>query len=353
MDTQAPITHILAATTIRRERLLPIAGRVVMRKGQQVNSSDVVAEAFLSPEHLLLDIGRGLGLKADEADKYLVRKDGDEVGEGDILAGPVGVARRLVRAPKSGTVIAAGEGQVLLRVDMQPFELRAGYCGTVAELLSDQGVTIETTGALIQGVWGNGRMNYGLLNILAHSPDELITANMLDVSQRGSVLLGGYCDSEDVFRTGEELPLRGMILASMSSALIPAASQASYPVILVEGFGRLPMNSSAYKLLSTSERREVSLNAERWDRFAGTRPEIVISLPSQVQADLPLDLAVFKTNQQVRVVSPPYKGRLATLISLSDGPVNLPSGLRTLAGTVRFEDGETVLLPLANLEIIQ
>ena len=67
----AQVTHILPVTTIQRERMLPVPGRVLARKGQKVNPADVVAEAVVTPEHLLLDVGRGLGLLPEEADQYI------------------------------------------------------------------------------------------------------------------------------------------------------------------------------------------------------------------------------------------------------------------------------------------
>lgn len=352
MSIQAAITHIQPVTIIRRERLLPVPGRVVVRRGQQVGPSVVVAEAVLEPEHILLDIGRGLGLKPKEADKYLVRQDGDEVGEGDVLAGPVGMARRVVRAPRTGRIVVAGEGQVLLQADTQPYELRAAYSGVIADLIPDRGVVVETIGSLVQGVWGNERLNYGLMNILAKAPDEIIRANQLDVSLRGFVLLAGYCENPEVLQAGEELPLRGLILASMSSRLIPDALKVSYPVILVEGFGKLAMNSAAFKLLSSSERREAAVNAEHWNRLTGARPEVVLSLTAQAQASPLVETGIFAANQSVRVVMPPYQGKLATLLSVSEEAVALPSGVRALAGNLRFENGETALVPLANLELI-
>ncbi len=39
------------------------------------------------------------------------------MGEGDVIAGPVGIGRRVVRTPKSGTVVVAGGGQVLLELE--------------------------------------------------------------------------------------------------------------------------------------------------------------------------------------------------------------------------------------------
>jgi len=349
---QAQITHILPGTAIRRERLMPAGGRIIARRGQEVNPADVVAEAMIRPEHLLLDIGRGLGLTPSEADHYIQRRAGDEVGEGDVIAGPVGIGRRVVRTPKSGTVVVAGGGLVLLELEGEFTGLKAGYSGVVADIIGDRGVVIESVGSLIQGVWGNGKINYGLLNILAKAPDELVTPAMMDVSLRGSVIMACYCEDEKVITSAEDLPVRGMILASMDSSLVPAALRVSYPIMLVEGFGRLPMNQDAFNILISGTMREVSVNAEPWDRLANTRPEVVISLPDGVLPAIPTDSAAFAIGQTVRVVSAPYKSLVGTLTNLLPGLSVLPSGLRAQAAGVRLLNGDTVQVPLANLEII-
>jgi hypothetical protein len=348
----APITHILAGTSFRRERLLPMNGRVLARRGQMVSPVDVVAEAVLNPEHMLLDIARGLGMSAKQADKLLQCKAGDEVGEGDILAGRLGMGRRVVRAPLPGRVMVAGEGQVLLQLDGQPQELKAGYPGLVVDLLGERGVIIETTGALIQGVWGNGHINYGLLSIQAFAPNAILAAEQLDVSLRGTVIFGGICADERVLQAAEDLPVRGMILASMDSALVPLALRLNYPIVLIEGFGQLPLNSQAFKLLASSDRLNTAINAEPWNRLTGTRPEIVLAASSQSARELPSAGSGFNPGQTIRMVSRPYQGQIGTLITMHPGPIRFPSGISAPAADVRLENGEMVLIPLANLEIL-
>ena len=87
---------------------------MLARKGQKVGATDVIARANLTPEHLLLDISRGLGVAEETADQLIQYKAGEQVSEGDVLAGPVGMTKRVVRAPNDGRVIIAGGGQVLL-----------------------------------------------------------------------------------------------------------------------------------------------------------------------------------------------------------------------------------------------
>lgn len=347
----APMNHILPVTTILRERLLPVPGRVLVRKGQRVYPSDVVAEAVLAPEHLLLDISRGLGVRPEEADQFIKVPVGVQVDEGDIIAERGAMARRIVRTPKPGKVVVAGSGQVLLQVGSKPFELKAGLTGTIVEVYPDRGVLIETTGALVQGMWGNGGMDYGLLTVRAKTPKDELRADRLDVSLRGSVVLGGYCGDVEVIRQLDELPLRGLILGSMSPALVPHALKVKCPVVILDGLGHLPMNNAAFKLLSTSERREVSVMAARWDRQAGKRPEVIIPLPSG-EATPPVEVMHFRNGQQVRLLRAPARGMAGEILKLLPEPVKLPNGVETLAAEVILETNENLIVPLVNLEVL-
>jgi hypothetical protein len=345
----APVTHILPVTNIQRTRSLPVAGRVIVRKGQKVNPTDTLAEGNLKPQHVLLDVGRGLGMSPEKADRYIQRKVGDEVAEGDVIAEH---GWRVMRTSQAGKVVASGHGQVLLEIEIAPFELKAGLSGTVVELLPDHGAILEATGALIQGVWGNGHINFGLLNPQIQEPGDEIPAT-LDVSLRGSVVLAGYCGQASVLEAANELPLRGLILSSMPSTLIPVALEAQYPIILLEGFGRIPINQPAFKLLTSSSRREVALNAEPWDRFTGQRPEITIALSTEASTSFPAETADFAPGKIVRAVRAPYKGKTGSLVTLLPGLTHLPNGLRVQAAEIRFETGENGVVPLANLEILE
>ena len=348
----APVRHILPVTTIQRERILPMPGRVVVRTGQRVKAGDAVAETHLAPEHIILDVARGLGLGATEINEHIQRKSGEQVSEGDIIAGPVGIAKRVVRAPNSGRVILIRGGKVLFEINSPPFVLKAGIPGVVSSLIPERGVIIEGTGALIQGVWGNGRVDYGLLQVQAKMPEDMFTPDQLDETMRGSVILAGFCGDAEVFKAAGDLPIRGLVLSSMASSLIPVAVIMEYPIIVMEGFGLLPMNSAAFKLLSTSDQREVALNADVFDRFANTRPEIVIPLPTEENALEPRELLIFSPDQRVHIVRAPYKSQIGKIITLRPGTKVLPSNVRAPAAEISLESGETVVLPLANLEVL-
>lgn len=347
----ASVTHILPLTLIRRTRTLPYTARVLARQGQKVSAADVIADASLPTRHILLDIRRALGgLAAKDAEKAIVRQEGDKLTKGDVIAETSGMFARLVRAPVDGELVSISNGQVLLRVQSAMVELKAGLSGTVVEILPERGAVVETHGGLVQGVWGNGRIDSGLLLVLAKSPEEELARANIDVSMRGAVVLAGMCSSIEALKAAAELPLRGLILSSLTSDLVSAASKLDYPIVVLDGFGKIPMNPAAYKLLSTSEKRDVSLNATINSK-TGERPEVVIPLPASGQSAPETD--TFSANQTVRIHGDPYQGKIGKIIQVRQGLVTLQNGIRTNAADVALDGDTRVLVPLANLDVLE
>jgi hypothetical protein len=348
----APVTHILPLTHIRRARLLPENGRVLVRAGQKVNATDIVAESPQQCRHVLVDVRSSLRLRRKESlEGYMERRVGDRLQEGDVIAEAGSLFKRIVRSPVDGEIVAITGGRVLIEVPEDPYSLMAGITGEVSEIIPERGVIIEADGALVQGVWGNDHIDLGVLLSLIRSPEDSITRDRLDVSMRGAVVLAGFCENVDVIESAAQLPLRGLILSSMTADLIPAASQAPFPIVVLEGFGNIPMSSAAFKLLSTSEKRDVAINASAFDPFTGQRPEILVSLPAM--GKLAPEVEAFKTGQTVKVQTHPYIGQIGTLTKLLPGLTRLSNGLRVPAGEVKLENNVQVILPLMNLDVLE
>jgi len=348
----APVLHILPLTTIVRERTLPVAGKVNAHLNQRVNPTDVVAEANYAREHVLLDVARTFGISANAADKLMKVKEGDRLTQGALVAEAGGIIPRSIKAPRPGRVMVAAGGQVLMEVGDTRIELRAGMPGTVIQVLNERGVVIRTSGALIQGTWGNGRIDNGLMTSLIDKPDAVLTADRLDINLRGSVILGGHVRDAETLRAAAELPVRGLIISSILSSLLQTAVQMRFPILVLDGFGAMPMNSAAYNLLTSNNKREVTVNAEHFDRYNGNRPEVIIPLPVSDEPDEPNDYEIFVVGQRVRMRRSPNAGMLGAITSLPIGMSVLPSGLRAPAGEVKLENGTTVLVPLVNLEVV-
>ena len=349
---QAPVIHVNGLTSIVRERLLPVPGTVLARLNQKVSALDVVAQTSWAREHLLLDVTRILRVTSNVADRLITCNVGDRIAVGAVITAGKGLFSRRVRAPRDGRVVAVGGGKVLMEVGVTKVELRAGIPGTVVQVLPNHGVVIQTAGALIQGVWGNGRIASGTLVNLAEKPDGILTVGRLDVSLRGSIILAGIVNDVETLQAAAGLPVRGLILSSILPSLIQKAMEMRYPILVTDGFGSLPMNSAAYKLLSTNARRDVTVNAEIHDRYSGARPEVIIPLPISEIPLIPREVETFAPGLQVRMRLAPALGMIGSIVALKSGLTRLPSGLQASAAEVKLENGETVIVPLVNLEFM-
>ena len=348
----APVLHILPLATIVRERTLPVGGKVIARLDQRVSSTDVVAEANFAREHLLLDVARTFGISANAADKLIKVNQGDRLTQDALVAEGGGMFSRSIKAPRPGRVMVAGGGQVLMEVGDARIELRAGMPGMVTQVIPERGVVIRTAGALVQGTWGNGRIDNGLMVNLIDKPDAVLSPERLDVSLRGSVILGGHVRDVETLRAAAELPVRGLILSSMLSSLLQTAVQMRFPILVLDGFGAIPMNTAAFNLLTSNNKREATVNAEPFDRYHGNPPEVIIPLPVSSEPPEPNAYVPFAVGQRVRMRRSPNAGMLGSITGLPAGLSLLPSGLRALAGEVKLENGATVLVPLVNLEVV-
>lgn len=352
MNMLAPVHHIIGLTSIVRERLLPVAGTVTVRMGQKVNPVDVIAETNWSREHVLLDVARKLRVHPSIADKLIKCKVGDQLPANAEIAASKGFISRSIRAPREGRVAAVGGGQVLMEVGPSKVELRAGIPGTIVEIIAHRGAVIQTAGALIQGVWGNGKIDTGLLANITESPDGVLTTARLDVSLRGSILLAGMVQDAETLQAAGEMPVRGLILSGLFPSLIPVAREMRYPIMVTDGFGPLPMNSAAYKLLSTNAKREITVNAETYNRYSGARPEVIIPLPISTDPPAAREAEPFAAGLQVRMRRPPALGKIGVITALKPGLTTLPSGLRAPSADIKLENGEMVVAPLVNLEVV-
>jgi hypothetical protein len=345
------VTQIQPMVKIRRNRCLPVSGTVLVRVGQKVTPSEILAESLLPTRHVLINVFHSLGLKsADEAEKLIDRKVGDQLDKHDIIAETGGLFSRVIRSPIPGKIVSIKNGQVLLEVDSRKVTVQSGFTGQVVEILKDRGAVIETNGTLVQGVWGNGRIGYGPFMVDANGIEQELTPTTLNLTSRGAVICAAFCESEESLILAANLPIAGLILGSMSPRLVSSALKQTYPIILLEGFGRIKINDISQRLLLDNPQREISLNAVKWDHFSGLRPEICITHMDEGKPEK--EINDYIEGQTVRIHTSPYTGQVGTIISLSSGKTSLPNGLRTHIASILLHNNKNVVVPLSNFDII-
>jgi hypothetical protein len=347
----APITHYLANSIIERQRVIQGQAKILVRRGQIVRAIDPVLEQKNSQKHFVIDIARGLNQSPERAEKLISCKPGASVTKGDLLAGPIGITRRVVRSPETGRVADVWRGKVLLELAVRPEKMLAGLSGKVSELISENGVVIQSSGALVQAGWGNGKIGEGILKVLSNGKNQELTLEMLDTSCSGMILVVDYCQDLKALEMAINLSVQGLVMAGMNPNLAMAAINVDIPIILIEGFGVRILNSIAREILEDNDGILASLNAECRQKNPAYRPELVIPKEATTQYKKPLSQDVLAPGKDVRLVGPSSLGRSGKLVDLV-GEIVMPGGYRASAASILYSDGQREIVPIRNLELL-
>jgi len=348
-----PETRVSSLTTIRRQRTLPLRGEVVVSVGQRVEPWDVVAQTAVPGGYRIVEIAQALKAQDGDIEPYLLKREGDDVKAGEPIAIRRGLFRRVVRCPVDGFLVAVGAGRALIEADTTVVELHAGVRGRVASVRRSWGATIETVGAIVQGVWGNGKEGHGVLKTLADSPQSMLTREKIEVGFQGAVVLAGQGMTSEALQLAEEMQVRGIIVGGLEVSLLPSAMTAPFPIIVTEGWGTIPMSPVIFDVLKSNDGREVSLSGQVQTGWEPVRPEVIVprvasEAPSEdTVADLPLTEGV-----TVRLLRQPYAGATGTVVALPTVPRKLEAGVTFRGAEVELTTGERVFVPFANLEWI-
>lgn len=348
---------ITPLTTIRRERLLPAPGQVLVRPGEMVGPADVVARCQLPGSVRILDVSRALRVRRDRVDRYVRKSAGDAVQANEVLAARKGLFSWLrggLRSPVDGDVIEVRDGLILIQSASTTYELPAHIKGQVTNVMPHRGVVVSAVGALIQGVWGSGGEAEGVLKVLVDNVQRPLRARSIDVSCHGTIVVGGRILDERALEEGVEAKVRGVIAGSVSASLCPFLESLPFPVVITEGFGAFPMAEPLFALLQANVGQQAMLSAETQTRWGARRPEVLIPLraddeqPPEEARPRPL-----KVGDQVRLLRAPYLGEIGRVEAVMERPQSIESGARVPAARVNLQEGELVMVPLTNLEVIR
>ncbi len=348
-------THVLPLTAIRRQRVLPWQGEVLIGTGQSVEPSDVVARAGKPRPSLILDVSQRLGVSPERASECYLKRPGELVRQGEPLAMRKGglIGGRKIVSPVEGMVMATEAGRMIIQPRPEMFELRALLSGTVTSIAPGSGVTIETPGALVQGVWGSGKEGYGVLKMGVEEPGATLEGDQIEVAHHGAILVCGSTLDMDLLDKAQEVQARGLIVGGVPAELCEQIVGHLVPVIATEGMGRIPISSLAFNLLKANEGREAMMLAVTPDRWRPERPEIIIPLPAAAAPGPPPTPGVaLSPGQKVRIRRAPYWGRVGTVKAVHVQPQSVDGGVKCPGADVTLEDGTVVFIPHVNLDLV-
>jgi len=366
-----PGLKVTASTSILKERRLPLKGEVMVAKGQKVKGDTIVARTVLPGNVATVNVGQLLGTLASDVPEFMLKKPGESIKKGEEIAqtkGFLGIFKSKVQSPISGTVesVSPITGQVILREPPLPVEVDAYIDGEVVEVFANEGVRVETTGSLIQGIFGFGGECRGTIKLLAASPDETLEEKMLTPDLKGCVVVGGSLVTSEAIKRGAELGIKGMVVGGIEDSsikevlgydigvAITGTESTGITVVVTEGFGKMPMASRTFELLSELDGQRASINGATQIRAGVIRPEIIVPREVAVKERSKDSLEEgLRVGMQVRIIREPHFGGIGTVVGL---PVDLEeieteSKVRILE--VELAGKERIRLPRANVEIIE
>ncbi|PJF22475.1 MAG: hypothetical protein CUN56_05830, partial [Phototrophicales bacterium] len=342
---------------IHRECLLPenAIGNIRVSIGKRVDIRDVVIQSVVPSRYIILDVMHFFGLKKmDALADFLHVGVGDLVQPDQVIAGKSLTKGKRLRSPVKGLVAHIENGRIILQEMPDVMNLEAGVRGRVVQVDPQRGVVIEAVGAQTQGVWGNGRLTIGTLTLEPEEGIENIQADTLERRFTGSIVVTRRPLTAAGFKVMIDQSFAGVIAPSMDASLIELAMMFEGSVLLTEGFGNIRMSSVVYNMLAELAGNQTTLDAYTPSRWETRTPEAIISVPrgEQKNPSRPNAMTALRTGMTVRITREPYLGLTGKILDLPTKPVLLDNGLRILAAQIELVVGETVFVPLANLEIL-
>jgi hypothetical protein len=348
-----PERQITYLTTITRARTLPVAGRLLRRVGDHVTSDGLIAEADMASGYRLVELEQALGIPIANATKVMVKKIGDPVEAGEVIARTGALIKTECVSPVKGHILDARANRVLIEVAPRHITLTAFYPGQVASLIPDIGVTLRVTGALVQGVWGIGEERHARLECFVPDGNTPLPTHDITAVHMGTMLIGGRTLSREALERAIDNQVRAIIVGSIGSELIPLIQANSLSLMVTEGFGDLPMAAGTFALLRSYVGRDACFSPSSRTPWEVRKSEIVIPLPAKAEpAPVPKD-GVLEVGSRVRALRSPYAGAQGQVVSLLPYRRRLESGILARGAEVDLQSIGKVFVPLENLEIIR
>lgn len=367
-----PGLKVIKKTVVQKTRRLPLKGDVVVEKGAKVKAEDVVATTNLPGNVVPVNLANMLNIDASEIPDLLIKKVGDTLKKGDLIAetaGLFGLFKTKAIAPATGTLESVSKitGQAIIREAPIPVSVHAYVGGEITDIIENEGVVISTAASFIQGIFGIGGERRGEIKILTKDTLTPITEEMITKDCKDKVLVGGSFLSLKAFKKAERVGAIAVVVGGFNysdiknivgydiGVAITGQEDIKTTLIITEGFGEVNMAELTFKLLSDHEGKMASVNGATQIRAGVIRPEIIIPLDGTTKiSETAAELFGMDKGSEVRVIRAPYFGMLGEVTDLPHELQKLESGsLARVAKVKLYNTKKEVLLPRANLEMIE
>ncbi|MDI6850454.1 MAG: hypothetical protein QMD82_00740 [bacterium] len=368
-----PGLKVTRRTILRKERRLPLPGEVVVKVGDKVSAETVVARTELPGNVQPINVAGLLSIPPQEINSVMIKKVNDPVKKGEPIAESksfFGLFRNTVTSPVDGYIesISNITGQVILREPPIPITVNAYIDGTVVDVIPNEGVIVETTASFIQGIFGIGGETIGEIMVVANSPEEELTKDKITPEMKGKILIGGSYVTSEALKEAVKCGVKGVVVGAIDDknlkdflgydigVAITGNEQKGITLMITEGFGKLAMAKRTFELFLELNGKKASMNGATQIRAGVIRPEIIVAIPDgqpvpeESKEELSQGLEI---GTMVRVIREPYFGRIGKVTALPPELQVIETEAKVRVLELEFENGERVIVPRANVEIIE
>ena len=366
-----PGLKVTEGMILRKERRLPLAGETLVEQGDVVKAETIVAKADLPGNVQLVNVANSLSIPPGDIHRYILKGEGEQIQKDEVIAetnGIFGFFKSQSRAPADGTIESISEitGQVAVREVPIPVDINAYVDGNIAQILPKEGVMVETFATFIQGIFGIGGEVIGELMIACDNASDVLDAHLIDAKFANKIIVGGSKITSDAIKKAIGSGVKGIIVGGIDDidlrdflgyelgVAITGSEELGATLVITEGFGQIDMAAQTFELLKSREGMKTSINGATQIRAGVVRPEIVIPLKATTLVNDVADESTYlEVGTSVRIIREPHFGKLGRVTDLPVELQSLETEAKVRVLEVEFDDGNRVMLPRANVEIIE
>jgi hypothetical protein len=353
--------------------LLPISGDVLVNVGDHVTAQQPVAHTLLPGDVTPLNLANLLGIPPGDVPGCMLKKEGDAIAVDEALAetkGIFGKFRKKYNSKIAGTIesISSVTGLVIIRGAPLPLQVLAYLGGTVVEVLPNEGCVIEADVTFVQGIFGIGGEAFGPIRMACKSYEEEFGADLLTPDMKDCVVIGGARITKDAIEKARQIGVSAVVTGGIDDrdledllgynlgVAVTGSEHVGLILIITEGFGEIAMAERTFKLLDSRQGQNAAVNGATQIRAGVMRPEIIIPLAADrqtVESEVVVATGLLEIGVPVRIIRDPYFGLLGSVSALPSEPQVLGSGSKARVLEVKLDSGERVIIPRANVELIE
>jgi hypothetical protein len=356
---------------VKKQRILPLKGEVMVKVGDRIKPDDVVARTELPGNIVPINVANKLGIPPEDIEMVMLKKVGDKIEEGELIAlsKTLFIFKNPCHATITGTLesISTITGQVLQRGLPSPVEVKAYLDGEVTQVFPEEGVEVQCMASFVQGIFGIGGERNGAIKIGVSDNTGVLDEDSIDESMAGKIVIGGSLVTAGALTKANKVGVRGIVVGGFDDkdlrdflgydigVAITGAEQIVTSLVVTEGFGQINMASRTFELLKKHEGEVACINGATQIRAGVIRPEVVVpsvGVPvTQNAADE--EITGLAIGSPIRVIRHPYFGQLGEVTNLPAPLHQLESESKARVLGVKFDSGEEAIVPRANVEMIE